>query len=589
MLVLAAAALGVSACKPAPQQADAQNAPPPLAALPLTTDAGAPSAPAPLVNQLPPAPPIRVARTSSPGDRYAYMDRAYYVNQAFADAPPDYAFEDNQVSPWVWRSDDGYTRVVEPLPSGDRYYYYEPGSDRPFLVRDPDYAYGYSNGDLVTVYDSRGQALSDYDVENRSDYAARYFARAALLFALSQHDHHAVARDHWESRRGRIYSDYTSWSDQQAAQPDWRAYHDQHVQDEQAHWAPEMYRRNAEGARFAQQTNDQTAAQRDWQNARQAAQVAQTNHVPIPGGSRGGNSGQGGPGGPSGGPPPVIAPAPGPGAAAHQQAEAARQARLQALSQHDAEAKAARDARLQALSQHDAEAKAARDARLQALAQHDAETKAARDARLQALTQHDAQAQAAKQANQQAQAKRQSDMLAAKTAREQQAAQSQAARQADQQALAKRQSDMQAAKAARDQQASQAQAARQAHQDDLAKRQSDMQAAKAARDQQAAQAQAARQAHQDDLAKRQADAQAAKAAREQQASQGQAGRQAHQDELAKRQADMQAAKAAREQQASDAQAARDARLKALADRQAQVQAAHAAAAAKADKDKKPPN
>ena len=204
--------LGLAGCKPAVPSTDVQSTPPPLAALPMLETSGPPSAPAPLADQLPPGPPIRYAGDQPRADRYAYLDRAYGLNEAFADAPPDYAFDDEQVSPWVWRSDDGYTRVVEPLRSGDRYYYYEPGADRPFLVRDPDYAYGYSDGELVAVYDANGDILSDAAARDRADYAAREFARAAALYSLAQRNRRAVARDNWNARRAAIEADHARWA-----------------------------------------------------------------------------------------------------------------------------------------------------------------------------------------------------------------------------------------------------------------------------------------------------------------------------------------------------------------------------------------
>src|SRR5262249_9075426 len=72
---------------------------------------------------------------------------------------PDYAFDDDGVRPWVWRSDDGYQRVAEPVPGGERYYYYQPGADEPFYVQDPDYGYGYAGGALVVLYDRAGRAI----------------------------------------------------------------------------------------------------------------------------------------------------------------------------------------------------------------------------------------------------------------------------------------------------------------------------------------------------------------------------------------------------------------------------------------------
>ncbi len=271
--LVAAIGLGLAGCKPAGDVAGAQNAPPPLAALPLTNAQAGPGATAPDVESLPSGRPARVTHAYAPREGYAYLDRAYELNRAFADAPPDYTFDDGQVEPWVWRSDDGYYRVVEPLPSGDRYYYYAPGADYPFLVRDPNYAYGYADGVLAAIFDGRGRALPDEEVRRRADYAGRYLERAQMLMGRAQHERHAVAQSAWSARQTALAADGERWTRAQAEQADWRAYHDANAGQEQAHWAPEAVRRNAEAARFAQQSNDPGRADRAWRAARDAQQV----------------------------------------------------------------------------------------------------------------------------------------------------------------------------------------------------------------------------------------------------------------------------------------------------------------------------
>lgn len=114
---------------------------PPAAALPMATGAPAPVAPAPPASALPPPPaPVGYA-PPPPGQRYAYVDRAYSMAQAFGDTPPDYAVDYQGTRPWIWRARNGAYRIVERLPRGERYYYYQPGQDYPFLVQDPDYSY----------------------------------------------------------------------------------------------------------------------------------------------------------------------------------------------------------------------------------------------------------------------------------------------------------------------------------------------------------------------------------------------------------------------------------------------------------------
>src|SRR6185437_10344957 len=216
MIACAAAALLLAGCDDksgqknaagnADTQTEAASAPPPLAALPLAQGAAPAAKPAPVASALPAAPPVRYAAPRD--DRYAYLDRAYSVGETFGDAPPDYTYDYDDEQPMVWRSDDGYQRVAEQLPDGGvRYYYYQPGADQPYLVQDPDYSYGYSDGDLTVVYDDDGSILSDARAERQAEIAARYLARARALYAASvRQQHEAVAEDYWNRQRGRVYA-----------------------------------------------------------------------------------------------------------------------------------------------------------------------------------------------------------------------------------------------------------------------------------------------------------------------------------------------------------------------------------------------
>jgi len=285
------AGLALAGCN---QNASVQQAPPPAAALPLTSGAATPVNDAPPANQLPPAPPARVARLSDPGQTYAYLDQASSVDYGFGDAPPDYSVDYDGTRPWVWRSDDGYEQVVEPLSDGDRYYYYRPGSDYPFLIRDPDYTYGYDNGALVVIYDHQGRALPFNDADRRADLAGRYLMRARSIYDASQQNpHQPVVAGNWSDRQGRLQADRTAWVQAQTQDPDWRAYHDQYGTQDQAHWDQERYRRQAEAARTAQTFNDVAGAALLWQAARQAQAASQSHGQPQPngGGQQGGGGG----------------------------------------------------------------------------------------------------------------------------------------------------------------------------------------------------------------------------------------------------------------------------------------------------------
>ena len=110
-----------------------QKSTPQVAAMPLDTGAAAPLGEAPPPGGLPPAPPARVGALADYHDAYAYPDRAWGMSGAFGDSPPDYAFYDDGVTPWVWVADDDSECLAEPVPGGERYYYFEPGAYTPVL------------------------------------------------------------------------------------------------------------------------------------------------------------------------------------------------------------------------------------------------------------------------------------------------------------------------------------------------------------------------------------------------------------------------------------------------------------------------
>jgi hypothetical protein len=519
VLLAAASALAVVGCQPANTPTSVSSAPAPLAALPLANSAAPPSAPAPTAAELPPAPPAQVGALANAGDVYAYADNAEAMNEGFGDAPPDYAVDYGGEQPWVWQANDQSARIAETLPDGsDRYYYYEPGQDAPYLVRDEGYSYGFDGGVLVVIYGPDGRALGRDEMERRADYAGRFLARGRDVFGAARRQRReAIDEANWRARRGEIDSEQQQWQSARQADPDWRDYHQAHAQQDDAAWAAERYRREAEAARYDQQANDAQQAARDWQAAQAAQALAARNNAlgQQAAGNRGGLFGFGRPPAPPNPPqqPQVLpvgprsfvngAPA-NPGALAQEQAAAAR---AQALAV--AQAAAARQAQLQAATSHQAQMQAA----AQAAAAHQEQIQAAAAA-------------AARQAQLQALSSRQAQIEAAQAA---------AARQAQAQALAARQAQIQAQTAAAHQ--AQIQAAQ------AAARQAQLQAI------QAAQAAAARQA---------------------QIQAGQAAAQA----AAARQAQIQAGQAA-----AQAAATHQAQIQAAAARQAQIQAAQAAAAA----------
>ena len=233
-ILISAAALALSGCKTGDQ---------PSAALPPVAE-GAALADAPTADSLPPAPAVPVSEVADAADTYAFPDRAYEMSDMFGDAPPDYVYDYNNVQPWVWVSDDGSECVVEPVPGGERYYYYEAGADQPFFVEDPSYGYGFEDGRLVAVYDHSGRPLSMGDLETRAPIAGRYLMRARSLYEASRQDRHEpVAESNWTARRGMIAAQRQAWQQQMTQDPNWRSFHAQNAPAVEAHWQGERVQR----------------------------------------------------------------------------------------------------------------------------------------------------------------------------------------------------------------------------------------------------------------------------------------------------------------------------------------------------------
>jgi hypothetical protein len=245
--------------------------PPPLAALAPTVD-GPSLIPAPTAEQLPPAPPPPLQRASYSGDDYAFADRAYAMDAAFADSPPDYDFEDDGASPWVWVANDGSECVAEFTPEGWRYYYYDPGADGPFFIEDAEYGYGFQGGGLVVVYDHDGRELPTGFDPGRDEIAGQYLARAALLRQAGMHDpHRAVTAADWASHRDVISASRQNWTRAATSVPAWQAYHAQHQAADDAHWSDERVRREAWAARVDASAGDTGRAQAEWRAAQSTA------------------------------------------------------------------------------------------------------------------------------------------------------------------------------------------------------------------------------------------------------------------------------------------------------------------------------
>ena len=258
ILPITLAGVGLWGCGQSSQPAQQAAAPPatgaPIASLPLAQGAPPALALAPPPSELPPpAQPVRVAR-AKPQVRYRYLDEAYSASQAFADSPPDYTIDYQGVRPWVWRSQNGDYRVLEQTPQGERTYFYRQGQPEPYLVRDPQYAFGYDGDQLAVIYDGQGRPTS-YD-PSAADRAARYLARARDLYeAINHQQRQAVYAAAWRARREAVLEQQRAWEADQARQAEWRAYRAEHQAQDEATWERERAMREAYAARVAAQVS----------------------------------------------------------------------------------------------------------------------------------------------------------------------------------------------------------------------------------------------------------------------------------------------------------------------------------------------
>jgi len=246
-----AAALALAGCNPSGSVDRSQSASLPAlpATLPLAPgDATAPGY-APAAALLPATRQIRTVRVADPRDSYAYAEDAWDFADALGDAPPDYGFYYGDAQPWAWQGYDDSITFVEPLDDGYRYYYYRPGADTPYFVRDPYYGYGYDNGRLAVVYGRDGGLVPYADYGPRLDYASRYYVRGRDLYQASRQRRPVIAAN-WAARRDAIV-DAPRWAAARTSQRAWQDYHQRTEAQQAQHWREEQARRRADTVRFA--------------------------------------------------------------------------------------------------------------------------------------------------------------------------------------------------------------------------------------------------------------------------------------------------------------------------------------------------
>ena len=249
LLLVSTALIALAACR------DEAKRPP--AALAVTT----PVADLPLAPEgaaLTMGPPAPVGRLAPANYNYAWAERAYAVDRALYAARPDYEFEYDGIEPWAWETEDDWTLYAEPLETGYRYYYYEPGEDYPYFVRDPDYGYGYDDGGrLVTVYTIAGRLLSPDYLYDRAPIAGRYWTRGMdLRRAAYRAPHRPIEDAIWREREPVFVRTQEVWTRAADEQPQWRDYRRRDGERDLRRLEPERHRRETIMARYQPQDRD---------------------------------------------------------------------------------------------------------------------------------------------------------------------------------------------------------------------------------------------------------------------------------------------------------------------------------------------
>lgn len=178
------------------------------------------------------APPAAIGLSApTPYDGYALAERAHAFDRVTYRSPPSYGFRYRDEQPWAWRTDDDYSMYAEPYDDGYRSYYYEPGGDYPYFIRDDDYGYGYGpEGALVAVYDSYGALLPQDRLYALAAVAGQYLLRASAIrqYALDDSYRVAVSPHDWSARAPRYYEAQQVWYTAPERQPRWQEWRSSH-------------------------------------------------------------------------------------------------------------------------------------------------------------------------------------------------------------------------------------------------------------------------------------------------------------------------------------------------------------------------
>ncbi len=207
---------------------------------------------APAGEALPVGRPAPVSTQVLGEDGYGWAERAYALDRAFYEVPPDYEFSYGGAEPWAWESRDNWTMYAEPIEAGYRTYYYEPGATYPYFVRDDAYGYGYDQrGGLVALYSLAGALLPVSARDQRADLAGRYWTRAHEMRRTAERARRApVERPQWKARGPALARSQAPWFQAAERQDDWRKYRDDRKDRDQRRFTAERQRREAMVARM---------------------------------------------------------------------------------------------------------------------------------------------------------------------------------------------------------------------------------------------------------------------------------------------------------------------------------------------------
>lgn len=233
LLATSSLALGLAGCKPdnRPLLSRMSGAPSAdYAALPQPGPAydpavyGAPASDAPIYSS--PAYGSQRYRASylPPQRAYPYAERAYRLDRAFYDLPPDYGFAYGDEQPWAWQAADQSLMFAEPYGDAYRFYYYQPGAAYPYFVRDPSYGYAYGdNGTLLALFDAAGALLGGDAYDRYYPSARQYWSRGYDLHRVyGAAPRYTVDPGAWSRRAPAIQRLQQPWINGPERQPGWR-------------------------------------------------------------------------------------------------------------------------------------------------------------------------------------------------------------------------------------------------------------------------------------------------------------------------------------------------------------------------------